>query len=874
MTSVSPNILVSSTDEQEPMLILTKNRFVLFPIQHDDIWKMSKKLQASLWTAEEIDLETDVKHWEFRLNDDERFFVSHVLAFFAASDGIVNENLATRFMKDIQWPEARMFYSFQIANEGVHGETYSLLIDTFIKDAKKRSYLLGAVENVPCVKKKAEWALRWIDSSENFAERLVAFACVEGIFFSGSFCAIFWLKKRGLMPGLCFSNELISRDEGLHCLAKGTMISINGHTSMKIEDMEARVGSKILSYEPQLNGVNNDQVQSHFSVMGEKECVELTFEDGRKMSCTPDHRILTTEGWKQAGDIVIGIDLVHCTPLAPQFVPTVGDFEEARRWTLNIGDFVFSASDAKELGKSQAMVRILGYLVTDGYINKNADGRISATIYPGAWMDMQSLVEDFVIAFDYIFPDRSNVKNWDYLKIPIAISRGISLLPGIRIGERTNSPCTFPDFVKHLPRHLLCHFLAGAFGGDGCAPSSKLALSGGLALSNDVKFVFSKHDDHRNVAKLFQQELCEMLSKFDIVANVISPKHVPPYATSRSYCYAIRIGPQYLAKFASAIGFAHCQQKRLRLGVAVSLIGAREENSRMNREIMARFDKETNYSQLLKERTKPLPNLQRCNQIVASIVEEYAKTKMIVGDVWRAKTMINRMYKDVPDGMAFDQESILKTWRVYDWFRSDNSNKLAKVEESDVPSGTAVAQVRRNVATYAIDKLALASPTYTLRVVSVVPVGLQPVYDVTVPNTHNFIANGVVVHNCDFASLLYSKLEKKLSEETVHAIIRDAVESEREFITEALPVSLIGMNAALMKQYIEFVADHLVVDLGYNKIYKATNPFDWMTMVSLEGKTNFFEKRVGEYQKSGIMASQELRESGGSASSFTTEAEF
>ena len=176
---------------------------------------MYKKHEASFWTAEEIDLSPDLKDWA-RLNDGERHFISHVLAFFAASDGIVNENLAVNFMQEVQLPEARCFYGFQIMMENIHSETYSLLIDTYIKDPAEKHRLLNAMDTVPCVKKKAEWALRWI-SNGTFAERLIAFAAVEGIFFSGSFCSIFWLKKRGLMPGLSFSNELISRDEGLHC---------------------------------------------------------------------------------------------------------------------------------------------------------------------------------------------------------------------------------------------------------------------------------------------------------------------------------------------------------------------------------------------------------------------------------------------------------------------------------------------------------------------------------------------------------------------------------------------------------------------------------------------------------------------------------
>ena len=199
----------------EVLLQENKERFVLLPIKYPEIWKMYKSHEASFWTAEEIDLSPDLKDWE-RITSDEQHFIKHVLAFFAASDGIVNENLAVNFMKEVQLPEARCFYGFQIMIENIHSETYSLLIDTYIKDPVEKARLFNAIETVPCVQKKAQWALKWINNG-SFAERLVAFAAVEGIFFSGSFCSIFWLKKRGLMPGLSFSNELISRDEGLHC---------------------------------------------------------------------------------------------------------------------------------------------------------------------------------------------------------------------------------------------------------------------------------------------------------------------------------------------------------------------------------------------------------------------------------------------------------------------------------------------------------------------------------------------------------------------------------------------------------------------------------------------------------------------------------
>ena len=205
-----------SKNVSEPLLTPDDKRFVMFPIKDEDIWKMYKKQVECFWRAEEIDLSKDAKDWD-SLQQEEKFFISMILAFFAASDGIVLENLATRFMNDVQLAEARAFYGFQIAMENIHSETYSILIDSYIKNPEEKSKLFNALEHYPCIKKKGDWAQKWIkDNRTNFATRLIAFACIEGIFFSGAFCSIFWLKKRGLLPGLTFSNELISRDEALH----------------------------------------------------------------------------------------------------------------------------------------------------------------------------------------------------------------------------------------------------------------------------------------------------------------------------------------------------------------------------------------------------------------------------------------------------------------------------------------------------------------------------------------------------------------------------------------------------------------------------------------------------------------------------------
>ena len=232
-------------ERKEPLLCENKDRFVTFPIVHQDIWLMYKKHVASFWTAEEIDLSSDLEDWK-KLNKDERHYIKHVLAFFAASDGIVNENLVERFMSEVQWTEARSFYGFQVAMENIHSETYSLLIDTYVKDLGEKNKLFHAIETMPSIKRKAEWCFKYTKSSESFATRLLAFACVEGVFFSGSFCAIFWLKRRGLMPGLTFSNELISRDEGLHTDFACLLYNILKYTRLSLSKVHKIVGEAVL----------------------------------------------------------------------------------------------------------------------------------------------------------------------------------------------------------------------------------------------------------------------------------------------------------------------------------------------------------------------------------------------------------------------------------------------------------------------------------------------------------------------------------------------------------------------------------------------------------------------------------------------------
>lgn len=268
----------------DPLLVADDKRFVTFPIIHDDIWKMYKKQVDCFWRAEEIDLSKDLTHWE-GLNNDERHFISLILAFFAASDGIVVENLAERFMNDVKISEARAFYGFQIAMENIHSETYSLLIETYIKDNEEKHKLFNAIENFPCIKKKSDWAQKWIhDNRSSFATRLVAFACIEGIFFSGAFCSIFWLKKRGLMHGLTFSNELISRDEALHCefavlLYSKLLKKIEKSRIHEIIKEAVLIETEFIceALPCRLIGMNSDMMSQYIKFVADRLCVQLGY---------------------------------------------------------------------------------------------------------------------------------------------------------------------------------------------------------------------------------------------------------------------------------------------------------------------------------------------------------------------------------------------------------------------------------------------------------------------------------------------------------------------------------------------------------------------------------------------------------------------
>jgi ribonucleoside-diphosphate reductase subunit M2 len=290
--------------EHEPLLTEDANRYVMFPLKDHNIWQMYKKQVSCFWTAEEIDLSKDIASWK-TLNAEEKHFVSMILAFFAASDGIVLENLAERFMSDVQLPEARAFYGFQIAMENIHSETYSLLIDTYIQNKDEKHTLFRAIDNFPCIKKKADWAIKWIhDKRSTFHTRLVAFACVEGIFFSGAFCAIFWLKKRGLMPGLTFSNELISRDEALHTefavlLYSKMQKKIGKQRIYEIIKEAVEIEKEFICHALpcRLIGMNSDLMSKYIEFVADRLCVQLNYDKIYNSACPFDFmEMISIEG--------------------------------------------------------------------------------------------------------------------------------------------------------------------------------------------------------------------------------------------------------------------------------------------------------------------------------------------------------------------------------------------------------------------------------------------------------------------------------------------------------------------------------------------------------------------------------------------------
>ena len=716
-------------------------------------------------------------------------------------------------------------------------EVYSLQIENIIKDPEEKERLFNAVEHFECIAEKANWALEWIESDENYAHRLIAFAIMEGVFFSGSFCAIYWLKKRNIMPGLCASNELIARDEGEHCLAKGTLVSIDGYMSVPIEELiDNENKSKILSYDDKRFGMcyNN---QSKFKYQGKQKCIELFFEDGRSLKCTPEHKILTTVGWKEASEIEINKDKILMTIENPRIVKTDHDINEENRWQLTINDkYIFSTKTPEDTKKACAFVRILGYILTnifDGYSWK-------CILLIKNKIDAENIQNDVKLAFGEIL-DNAGIEDGYYTvyrggyytvcissiitKLVYEFQNILILKNGLLINDY------LPKFILSAPRIIIANFLAGLFSNNKLAsvPINKDDINIDNKLS--LYFGINEHD-----AKLYQKKLLYLLSKFNINAYPIQ-KYFP---LVKKYKYSIIIALEDIQKFYKNIGFAYNINKQLILAFGSCVNNLQNQIKIQNDFITGKFNEISKFSQINEEADKlnytGSAKVNYINNKIEINLDEIYKLSIkswtdnnpcygyIKSSTSIIDTLINKTHDTLP---SLNEKELLKSWNVYNWFSNDD-NKSAYLSKKEV------------------------IPCYEQKVIYKKDAGELDTYDITVDDTHNFTANGVVVHNCSFAVLLYSKLKNKVSVTEVHNMFLGAVEIETKFICKSLPCSLLGMNSDLMTQYIKYVADRLLVDLGYSKLWNVTNPFDFMESISLEGKKNFFEGRPTQYQKASV----------------------
>lgn len=648
----------------EKILTPNETRFTLFPIEHPDIYKMYEDSLAAFWTAEEIDLADDLKDWE-KLTPDERHFIKHILAFFAASDGIVNENLASHFHNEVQYAEARAFYTVQLMIETIHSQVYSLLIDTYVKDAKEKDELFNGINTIPYVRKKADWALKWMNSDRPFAERLLAFACVEGILFSSSFCAIFWLKNRGLMPGLAFSNSLISKDEA--CLKPDAEV-LTTEGWVKLQDLKE--GQAVTAWDPKTSelklSVPSRIIKKHYEgklfdvrSMGNKPYYSLTM--------TPDHRVYHWDS--QTGELeckeIQNIKLDSNTT-----IPTSG---------------YLTSTNTRKLSNEERLLLLLNMFQTDEAITNVKEDNLG------------------YVEFDLRLDRCVNEK-----KLKSILDSMADFEYTISYGDVNEN-----DFGQTF--HIK-------------APTSKLpSLKSNIGLD----WVYSKLP---NIGKFW---CCDFMDEIKTWGDSL----------------------------------------KFRLGWYVT-------KSKSDVDVVA---------------------------TIAHLCDNYALT-----------------YKQVPKSeqskfyFSFAQGESLYTMATF------NSNYVSCED------------LTTNEVEYDGDVMCVTVDTGAF----------------LVRQEDNISITG----NChaDFAVLLYNNhIENKVETETIYEIVKSAVELEKHFVKDALPVELIGMNSNLMCQYLEFVADSLLVSLKLPKIYNATNPFGFMDQQGLRPKTNFFENRVSQYRKFGANETEE-----------------
>ena len=647
--------------------------------------------------------------------------------------------------------------------------------------------------------------------------------------------------------------------EGLHCCVAGTMVSIDGFISRPIEQLVENIDMNVLTYdiENKYSGCIYEK-QTNFINQGEKECMELTFEDGRTLTCTPDHKILTINGWKEAQEIILNEDKILIAPENPSLIRTELDLREEKEWSFNIDDYKFVTDTFENIKKSCAFVRILGYLLTDGCLTKDKKyNSFQASIYMGHSLDVESIQQDLKLAFNKTGKMRLE-GNCYKINLDANIAKILSKINGIPIGKRIIQSASLPTFILSAPRIIQAHFLAGLFGGGGVAPSSKLRSSGKMALTYNLGFVFSKVSTEDKSSIEYQNQLIRLLKGFNIT-SYISSKSILPIKKDGllKYKHLLSINVDNIPTFYKQIGFAHCSSKHCRLAIASSLIRLRTNIKQQNDEISKNFDIITNYSKF----TDDANTFKLIGSKKASFISKNIDVKMddarkiaikiskynspIFGHIKSAASiragLIGKTNGTVP---FIDDEEILKNWDAYNWFRNNITN-------DELPKNI---KLRTHTNTsYAVPRERDTIPCMKMKIIYRKNVGIKKTYDITVNRTSNFIANGVVVHNCKFAVEIYSLLKNKLSSQDINEIMKEGVEISKNFMTDALPVSLIGMNHVSMCNYIEYIGDRLLILLGYKKIYNKTNPFKFMETIGLNDKTNFFETRPHEYQDSHIM---------------------
>ena len=545
-------------------------------------------------------------------------------------------------------------------------------------------------------------------------------------------------------------------------------------------------------------------------------------------------------------------------------VKTETDKQEETMWRFHVDEYIFSTDTLENTKKSMAFARILGYFVTDGCLSKNRKYP-HAVLCMGHIIDVRSIQKDLQLVFGTSGTCKFR-KGLYIINLGVKIANFLAKIDGITPEKRIIQSTSLPTFIKTAPRIIIANFLAGLFGGDGVAPSSKIQPSGIVMLRYNISFVFSKVENENESAIEYQNDFIKLLNKFHIEGKIKQKSRPIKKDGLQKYKHIIFIRINDLQKFYKNIGFAYCTTKHIRLAVTNSLINLRNCIKQQNDEISDIFNKISNYQQLDKDAIK----LDHTDTNKGTYISKQMKMTMddtrkesikiwnnnnpIYGHIKSASSIRNELVGKTKNTVVFVNDGeILKKWNAYKYFREDK-NESGKInfdtqeQMTNSENKENKTSIKHTKTAYVVSQERNTIPCMKMKVLYKRNIGMVETYDISVDKTHNFVANGVVVHNCKFACLLYSLIVNRLNKEIVYDIVHEAVSISKLFNKDAIKCQLIGMNIDLMYQYIEYVADILLVMLGYEKIYNTTNPFEFMESIGLDNKTSFFESRPTEYQ--------------------------